>query len=700
MDKLFSPSSVVVVGVSERDDNLARNIVANLIEFNYPGTLYLVGRQAGQLFGRPIVASLDQVPDGVDVAAMLVPAASTPDLIEACGQKGIRYVVIASGGFGEFGAAGQELQARVKQVARRWGVRVVGPNGLGVLNPAYGTCLPFVRLLRAALRPGSIGVLAQSGGVTLSYVFALQAAGLGTSLVVSMGNKLDLNEVDYLPYLLDDERTRLVCLYLESLADGRALFELARAARKPVVLHKANVSSSSAAVAISHTAALATDERLVEAAAAQAGMVACSSFRQAVECAKSFTLPPVRGRNLIVFARSGGHAVIAADAAEAHGFRLLPFGAEFLARARQAFRAGVLEPANPLDLGLIFDFDIGGRLLQDALELNAAALTKSGAARADAVLFIHARTSPAEHPGSVRLLQTIARLSRQFDLPVAACVPDEMRVVVEFQDQLDFPLFTDIDDAVQALAASRDFYARPGPLPPVEASELAGYDRAAIEQALAGASGELSLDRALQLCGACGLPLAEWGLATDAPQALGLAARLGYPLAVKVVAGDISHKSDVGGVVVNVADDHALTGVVDDMLSRLSRSARVEGVLLQKMASGQQVILGGRRDPSFGPVVMFGLGGIYAEVLADVSFRLAPLARCEAEAMIDQVKAGRLLRGVRGQPAADVAAVVDGLLRLSRLMCDAPQIVEVDVNPLIVSEHGALVVDARVRVGA
>ncbi|MBN1886728.1 MAG: acetate--CoA ligase family protein, partial [Thermoflexales bacterium] len=203
-----------------------------------------------------------------------------------------------------------------------------------------------------------------------------------------------------------------------------------------------------------------------------------------------------------------------------------------------------------------------------------------------------------------------------------------------------------------------------------------------------------------ELIEACGLPLAGWGLATDTPQALNLAARMGYPLAVKIVSADISHKSDVGCVVVNVADERALGGVVDDMLSRLSRSARVEGVLLQKMADGQQVILGGRRAPSFGPVVMFGLGGIYAELLADVSFRLAPLARCEAEAMIDEVKAGQLLRGLRGQPPADRAAVVDGLLRLSRLMCDAPQIAEVDVNPLIVSERGALVVDARVRVGA
>lgn len=688
MDKLFSPSSIVVVGVSERSDNLARNIVANLIELEYPGRLYLVGRRPGHLFGHPILTSLDQVPDGVDVAAMLVPAASVPDLVEMCGRKGIRYAVIASGGFGEFGAAGQVLQARVVQAARRGGVRIVGPNGLGVVNAAHGTCLPFVPLSREIVRPGPIGVLAQSGGVSLSYVFALSAAGLGTSLVVSMGNKLDLNENDYLAYLLDDERTRVVCLYLESLADGRALFDLARTARKPIVLHKANVSPGSANIARSHTAALATDERIVGAAAAQAGLIRCSGFRQAVECAKAFTLPPVRGRNLIIFARSGGHAVIAADAAEAHGFRLVPLGAEFLAHARQTFRADVLEPTNPLDLGLIFDFDIGARLLEDVLRLDAAA------SHIDAILFIHARTSPAEMAGSVRLLQTIARLSRQFDLPIAACTPDDARVVLEFQGQVDFPLFSDIDDALRALAASRDFYARPGALPPVEADELPGYDRAAIEQALVGASGELSIERALQLCGACGLPVAEWGVAANTPQALELAARLGYPLAAKIVSPDISHKSDVGGVAVNIADERALVGVVDDMLAR---SARVEGVLLQKMAGGQQVILGGRRDPSFGPVVMFGLGGIYAEVFADVSFRLAPIARREAEAMIDEVKAGQLLRGVRGQPPADRTAVVDGLLRLSRLMCDAPQIAELDVNPLIVSERGALVVDARAR---
>lgn len=686
MDKIFTPSSIVVVGVSERGDNLARNIAANLIEFGYAGQMHLVGRQRGMLFGRPILPSLEEAPDGLDLAVVLVPAAAVPDLVETCGRKGIRRIVIESGGFGEFGAEGQAVQARVVQAARRWGIRIVGPNGLSVINLARGVCLPFVPLSRNGARPGPVGVIAQSGGVSLGFLDLLHAAGLGASKAVSMGNKLDLNEVDYLAYLLDDEQTRVICMYLESFCDGRAVFDMARRSRKPILLHKANTSEGSARIARSHTAALADDDRIVSAAAAQAGIIRCADFRQTVECAKAFTLPPVRGRDLIVFARSGGHAVIAADAAAAHGFRLAPFGADFLDRARQTFRADVLDPTNPLDLGLIFDFDVCGRILQDALRTTPA----------DAVLFVHGRTAPFEDAGSVRLLQTIGQLSRQFDVPVAACVYGKTEVLLDYQRQVDYALFNDIGDATRALAASRDFHARQAMRPPpggASHEHLAGYDAAAIERAL-DASGSLPAERALELCRACGMPVAEWGAAADAPHAQELAARLGYPLAVKVLSPHISHKSDVGGVATNVADPEALARAVDKMLA-LPGSRK--GVLLQKMAAGQQVILGGRRDPTFGPVVMFGLGGIYAELFADVSFRLAPITRAEARAMVDETRAGRMLRGLRGQPPADVEAVVDCLLRLSRLMCDAPHIAEVDINPLMVAEHAAQVVDARVE---
>lgn len=687
MDKIFSPSSIVVIGVSDKRDNLARNIVGNLFEFGYGGQLYLVGRQRGQLNGLPIAASLDEIPDGIDLAVMLVPAPTVPDLVEACGRKGILRVVIESGGFGEFGDEGEALQARVLKAARKWGIRLVGPNGLSVVNLWQGVCLPFTPLSRASARPGYVGVLAQSGGVSLSLIDALHASGLGVSKAVSMGNKMDLNEIDYLSYLLADDQTHVICMYLESLTDGRALFELARNSRKPILLYKANVYESSARIARSHTAALANDDRIVSAAAAQAGVIRCASLRQMVECVKAFALPPVRGRNLIIFARSGGHAVIAADAAAAHDFCLAPFDTDFLERARRTFRADVLEPTNPLDLGLIFDFDVCGRLLEETLATT----------RPDAVLYVHGRTSPAEDAGSLQLVQTMARLARQFDIPVAACVYGAPHIVLEYQRQVEWPLFSDIDDAVHALAISRDFAARQDARSNDSAVEhLPGYDEAAVRCIVDAASGELPAARALELVSACGLAVADWGVATDARKARQVAARLGYPLAVKALAAGVSHKSDVGGVAIDVTDETRLTQIVQDMLERVSRLAQVEGVLLQKMARGYQVILGGRRDPAFGPVVMFGLGGIYTELFADVSFRLAPITRREAQAMIDETKAGRLLRGLRGQPPTNLDAVVESLLRLSRLMCDAPQIAEVDINPLLVSESDAVVVDARV----
>ncbi len=698
MDKIFSASSIIVFGVSERGDNLARNIISNLIEFDYRGQLYLVGRRPGMLYGRPIVTLLDNVPDGIDLAVILVPAPAVPDLIEQCGRKGIQRVVIESGGFAEFGAEGQALQTRMMQIARKWRIRIVGPNGLSVINLAQGICLPFVPFVRENARPGHVGVIAQSGGVSLGYIDYIHAAGLGISKVVSMGNKLDLNEVDYLAYLLADAQTHVICMYLESFADGRALFDLARAASKPILLHKANLSDASARIARSHTAALADDDKIVSAAAAQAGIIRCADFRQTVECAKAFNLPPVRGRDLIVFARSGGHAVIAADAAARFGFRLAPFEAGFLERARQAFRADVLDPTNPLDMGLIFDFDVCAQLIEGALQTTPA----------DAILYIHGRTSPLEDAGSVQLLKTIQVLSAQSGRPIAACVYGNAQAVREYQNQVTFPLFSDINDALLALAASRDFHARQNErVTSTNSLELrvscddegdnsGGHNDAKLDQVLVGKMGELRADEALQLSAACGLPVAAWAAVADVAQAKVVTSRLGYPLAIKVISPDISHKSDVGGVAIDIANEPSLAHAVKDMQQRLSGLARIEGFLLQKMAVGHQVILGARRDPSFGPVLMFGLGGIWAELFADVSFRLAPITRREAQAMIDETRAAKLLRGLRGQPPANVEAVVKGLLCLSRLMCDRPQIVEIDINPLIVSAQSALVVDARV----
>ncbi len=687
MHKVFYPDSVVVIGVSERPDNLAANIVANLFEFGYDGDIYAVGLRTGEIHGVPIQPSLESIPEGVDLAVILTPAVTVPSLLEACGEKRIRHAVIESGGFAEFSEAGRRLEERTHAVARRWGIRFMGPKCISVINMENGLCLPFVQLDRSAAQKGPVSVLAQSGGVSITYFYLLSEAGLGVNKVVSMGNKADMGEVDYLTFLLDDPGTEIVCLYLESIEEGRRLMELAAASSKPVVIHKANVARASEQIAFSHTAALANDDRIVEAALRQAGVARAVSFDDAVALAQGLALPPVRGNDLVVVSRSGGHAVVAADAAETNGFRLAPISDDFLADVQGLFRADVIAPTNPLDLGAIFDFDLYGHVVARCLRTLDP----------DALLLVHTYTTGAESEMSHRLARQVHRLSRELNKPVAFCAFAQQAEIESLKRATDDPVFTKIETAVRALAASRDRHALPPrllPLPPSSGS------RSHKVEGLLTSDGVLTTDAALALCAACEIPVAEWAVVESVEAALVAAGAMGYPVALKVLSADVVHKSDVGGVVLDIGGPGALEEAFPALMERMKErvpDACVGGVLVQRMLpGGREVILGGKQDPSFGPVVMFGLGGVYVEVFDDVAFRLAPMTREDAEEMIAQVRGSRLLRGVRGELTGDLDALAGAMLAVSRLLVNYPEVVELDINPLLVFERGVAAVDARI----
>jgi acyl-CoA synthetase (NDP forming) len=700
MDKIFNPNSIVVIGVSERPTNMGRNIVANLLDFGYRGEIHVVGQREGVVFGHRIRTSIEELPQGIDLAVILTPAPTVPDLMDACGRQGIRRVVIESGGFGEFSAEGQELSERLLAVARKWGIRFVGPNCISVINMDSGVCLPFVRLQHHTLKKGRVSVVSQSGGMIIVYTGLFSSAGLGISKAISIGNKLDLDETDYLAYLLADEETDIICLHLESIKDGRRLMELACSSPKPILLHKTNVGQASAHIAQSHTAALANDDRIVSAAARQAGIIRARNFRTMVNYAKGLSLPPVKGNTLVAIARSGGRAVVAADMAAAFGFDLYPFPRDFRKKVQGFFRAKVIEPTNPLDLGDLFDFRIYVNILEECLKIEEV----------DAVLMAHTYSSLMERAGTHHLAHTVRDLVAKYNKPVALCPFSEGDEVLYLEKDLEYPIFSEIDEAMEALAISRDRYRRSRKRGEAEgADESIAQSGFAIQtpdlpsaffQASVVENGPLLIHRALEVCQGYGIPVAEWATASSPEEALEVAERLGYPLALKVLSPHISHKSDVGGIALGIKDEESLKHAYDEMLSQVQEKAPdvpPEGFLLQRMISGgREVILGGKRDPSFGPVVMFGLGGVYVEVFDDVAFRVAPLTREDAEEMIAEVRGSRLLRGVRGEKPSDVEAVVDCLLRLSQLLQDFPAIAEVDINPLIVLEKGALAVDARI----
>ena len=686
MQRIFYPRSVVVIGVSERPENLARLIIANLQAFGYKGRIYAVGTRKGTVQGIPIVSSLDEIPDGLDLAVILTPAATVPELMEACGRKGIHQVVVESGGFSEFSEEGRRLEQQLLEVAHRWNMRLVGPNCISVVNHEIGLCLPFAPISPTTARLGPASVVSQSGGVSVTYMDLLCQAGVGINKAVSIGNKADLDETDYLSYLLQDPGTQIICLYLESISDGRELLRLARSSTKPIIVHKANRGQASQHAAFSHTAALADDDRIVTAAFRQAGIFRSEDFRDSVAMAQGLSLPPVHGNNLVIISRSGGHAVIAADAAERYGFRLMPLPNEFLEQAGSLLRTDVITLANPIDLGVIFDFDLYARIVEECLRILSP----------DAVLLINT-FSLVEAESAHRLAKRVEEIVKKSGRPIAFCVYSQGDEKQMTQHHTNLPVFAEIEDALRGLAASRDWNSRhTRPLETTLEARDAPPKKGTAQ--FLSEPGVLTADRALSLCEAYNVQIAPFETADSPDAAVQAADRLGYPVALKVLAAEHVHKSEVGGVALGLTDGAAIKREAEAMLGRVTHPAKL---MVQRMVGGGlEMILGGKRDRTFGPVAMLGLGGIFVEAFDDVALRVAPLSRADAQEMVEEIRGKRLLEGFRGRPPLDREALIKAITSISTMLTENPGIAEIDVNPLLVLENGAVALDARVLINS
>jgi len=676
---------VVVIGVSENPNNLARVIVENLFEFQFNGEILLIGQKEGILFGRGICTSIEDLKEGIDVAVILTPAQTVPGILESCGRKKIRWAIIESGGFSEYSEEGATLEKEILRIAKKWGIRIVGPNGIGIINVENGFVVPFANLKRGAVRKGKVSILAQSGGVSLSYFNFLASANVGIAKIVSMGNKLDLNEIDYLKYLIHDPKTEIIGLYLESIERGRDLIEVARSTSKPIILHKANIGEASRQIAKLHTAALANDDKVVDTASKQADIIRARDFRSFINAVKVLSLPPMKGNNLVILSRSGGVAIVAADSAERYGFRLYPLTQNLRKRIHSYFRAKVIQPTNPLDLGDLFDFDLYTKILEQVLKIKTV----------DGIIFQHAAVGEEMQP-SRRLIHTAKELSLRYQKPVAFCYLTEEEELAFIKRAFDYPIFIEPEDALSALAISRDHYRKQKiskekpPSYPVDSRRVKRLIQKAKKE-----KRDLLLSEAFEVLQAYGIPVANYQVVHQKEDLEKIMNQIKVPVALKIISPEISHKSDVGGVVLGISHLPEAEKVYDKM-KRLVKGIP-SGVLVQKMISdGKEIILGAKRDPSFGPVLLFGLGGIYVEVFKETSLRVAPINRPEAEEMISELKAAAILKGIRGERPLDIGALVENLLRLSQLMMDFPEVEGIDINPVKVLERGAVAVDARI----
>ncbi|MCL4538542.1 MAG: acetate--CoA ligase family protein, partial [Bacteroidetes bacterium] len=640
--------------------------------------------------------SLDEISEPIDLAVILTPAKTVPNIMEQCGRKGIGRVIIESGGFGELGDMGREFGAQLKAIAQRYDMRFIGPNCIGIMNSSNGLATPFTTMQNVFPR-GGVGIIAQSGGVALAFLNMFHGEQLGYSKFAAIGNKLNIDENDLLEYYIEDPDTNVICMYLESIQDGKRLTEIARRSPKPIVVHKANIAPLSQVIAQSHTEALANDDQVVDAAFRQAGIVRFRDMQNYLDFVKILQLPKMKGRNLAIVSRSGGHAVIAADAAYLYDFHLPPFGAEFLAEIRKHLRADVIRLANPLDLGDLFDFDVYLRIIEHTLRQE----------NVDGIVFLHTYFAAIEGESSRKLLQSAAALAEKYSKPVALCISTEQSELSRLHKEFDFPIFLSPERAILALDTSIKNQKHrlaisahenvSEPTPPVDDKAIG-----AIIGEVCKAGRQPLLHEALDIIGAAGLRIPKYRTIKEREQTGAAVSDLPGPYAVKVIAESITHKSDQGGVKLGVSDGLAVQTAVSDMLERFGSSpdARLYGVLIQSMAvrapGSLELIVGGKRDPNFGPVVLLGHGGIFVEAFGRMSLRTAPLSLGEIDEMIEELPGSEIFKGARGQAPIDREALKDAVLRIAHLMVLFPEIDSIDVNPVLVSSTGAQAVDARI----
>jgi acetyltransferase len=695
LDAILRPRAVAVVGASRTPGTIGHQLVANLVRYGYTGVIHPVHPTARAVHGIRAHPTVSAIGEAVDLAIIAVPKQHVAAVAEDCGRAGVRGIVVVSAGFREVGGEGAARERELMEVVRRHEMRMVGPNCMGVLNAdptvsMNGTFAPIMPPF------GGVAFVSQSGAMGLNVLAYARDYGIGISQFVSVGNKPDVSGNDLLLQWEHDPTVRVILMYVENFGNPARFREIASrvARRKPIIALKSGRSGVGARAASSHTGALAASDAAVEALLGQAGVLRAASVEELFDMAMAFggRQPLPRSRRVAILTNSGGPGILAADALEANGMQV----PELHAATVEALRPLFPEEAslrNPLDM--IASATAAG--YRQALE----ALLRDPGVDAAVAIF----TPPMGVGQRVVGDAIVAAAATRPEKPVLAVLMgrDELAQGKEALHEAGIPAFVFPESAARALAAlsrQREWLERgpdePAPLP---------VDRARAAAILARAR-DAGRDRlpeqdALALLDAYGIPVAPARLARSDEEAACLAAELGGPVVMKVVSPQVVHKSDVGGVRVGIATPDEAREAWGDIVRRVGAAvpgATIEGVLVQRMVSGgRETIVGVTRDRLFGPLVMFGLGGIFVEALRDVVFRLAPIGPRDAAAMVGGIRGARILSGMRGLPPSDTGALAESVRRVAQLAADFPEIAELDVNPLLAFETGVVAVDGRVR---
>ncbi|HUO52595.1 MAG TPA: acetate--CoA ligase family protein [Gemmatimonadaceae bacterium] len=695
LDPILKPRSVAVIGASRSPNTIGNQILSNLVRHGFTGAVYPVNPSAPAIHAIKAYPAVGDIPDAVDMAVIAVPKQHAVDVARQCGEKGVKGLVVITAGFKETGPEGAERERQLVETVRRFNMRMVGPNCLGVLNadPAYSMNATFAPEMPPF---GGSAFVSQSGAMGVSVLDYARDYGIGISQFVSIGNKPDVSGNDLLTYWEHDPTVRVILMYAENFGNPRKFLEIASriTQQKPIIVMKSGRSRVGARAATSHTGALAASDIAVEALLAQAGVLRAGTIEELFDMAMAFGVAPLpRSRRTVVVTNSGGPGILAADALEGVKLDLV----DLADATKAALRPLLSEDAsvrNPLDMIA----SASPPTYRQALTLLLAD------PNLDAAVAIFVPPLGVRQEDVAEAIVEAAKTAPRKPVLAVLMGRDGLPQGRAELHQAGIPAYIFPESAARALAALNHYSEWISRAP--QDRSLLPVDRARAQAIIDGAQREkrtkLTEIESLAMLEAYGIPTAPAQLATSADDAAARAAAVGFPLVMKIVSPEVIHKSDVGGVRLDVNDAgeaRRFYGEITASVTRAVPGAHVSGVLLQRMlGGGRELIAGITRDPLFGPLVMFGLGGIFVEALRDVAFRVAPIGDGDARDMLGAIRGAAILQGMRGQPAVDSAAIVDVLRRLSQMAADLPAIQELDVNPLLAFGDRCVGVDARVRI--
>ena len=694
LDALFKPKAIAIVGASTKELSIGNVIIRNLQKYGYTGPIYPINPTAPEVCGIKAYESLAEVPGQIDLAHIIIPGRLVPQAMEECGKKGIKAVIINSAGFSEMGEEGAKLQEEFLATARKYGIRLFGPNCQGIINsdPALRAYCNFTFTYP---EPGHISVVALSGGVGALIMQQLADLGIGQRLYASNGNACDVSIPEIIKYYGDDDETRAIILYTEGFSDPRAFLDVAEevAANKPVLAMKAGRSIQGAKAASSHTGSLAGVDIATELIFEKVGILSFSDEGEMVRAAMAFSSQPIpKGNRVGLITNTGGPAVIATDVLVACGLDVPKLSEASIDKLKVTqFPEAALE--NPIDVVAT----AGGPQFRAAMDV----LLEDDAIDS---IYINFVTAPFTDTDAVaREIVAINQLGKK---PMVCNFMTNL-ALERFQKTMgilkagDVPFYANPTDAAKALGALTSYgRAKQRHIGQAETFSDINSAKAAsvIEQARKDGRTVLSATEVYEIFEAYGIPVAGWKVVGNAADAVAAAGAIGYPVVVKVDCEEIDHKSDRGGVAVNLKDAAAVRNAVEDMQTRLGSFGTLKFFIQKFLPGGRELIIGASEERKLGHLVMFGLGGIYVEVLKDVAFKIAPVTGVEAGEMLASLKTAALLDGVRGEKGIDKKAVITIIQRVSQLLTDLPMIKEMDMNPIMAFSDSVYAVDGRIRI--